>query len=194
MRFTHRIAAAVVAGLLSLALSTAAVAQGQGRRGGRGATLPAVWATKLMLTEEQKGKIEAANTAYRTETRGLASVTDQQERRAVGQKARETYTTALNGILTADQQKQVAALREAVREYEGMGEAATTMVALDLTEEQKTKVKAIAAKYQPELEKLRAQRQTATDRRALRQQMRAEYDKMMDEVKAILTPAQIQLL
>jgi Spy/CpxP family protein refolding chaperone len=67
-------------------------------------------------------------------------------------------------------------------------------VGLNLTDDQKTKVKAIGTKYQPELMKLRQEQRTATDRRAVQQQITALNQKIMEEVKAVLTPEQIKQL
>lgn len=191
MRIAHRIGALLIAGALSLSLAVAAQAQ---RGGGRRATVvPRTWLTRLNLTEEQKTKVEAAGQAYRTELQSNAASTPQ-ERRQASRKARETYETALNAALSADQQKQLAAWREEARQYPGMGQLASALVGLNLTDEQKTKVKAIGAKYQPELMKFRAELRTAADRQAVQAQITAVNAKVLDEVKAVLTPEQVQKL
>ncbi len=191
MRIAQRIGAILIAGALSLSLAGAAVAQGG--RGARAQTIPQTWLNRLNLNDEQKAKVKTATDAYRAELQTASSLTGQ-ERRQASRKARETYESAVNGTLNAEQSKQLNAFKEEAKQYEGMGQAANAMVGLNLTDEQKTKVKAIGAKYQPELMKLRQEQRSATDRQAIQQQITAANQKMMEEIKAVLTPDQIKQL
>ena len=67
---------------------------------------------------------------------------------------------------------------------------ANQLVVLNLTEDQKSKIKAIINKHQPDIEKLRSSAQGGGDRTTLRSQMRDLSQKMRDEVKAVLTADQ----
>ena len=68
------------------------------------------------------------------------------------------------------------------------------LVGLNLTSEQQGKIKEIAARHQPEIEKLRSSLRDATDKKPVRNQIRDLQAKMLDEVKAALTPGQIAQL
>jgi Spy/CpxP family protein refolding chaperone len=61
---------------------------------------------------------------------------------------------------------------------------------IELTDAQKTKVEAIQAKYQPEMQAIRESMQNGGDRAEAFQKMSALRDKMTPEIRAVLTPAQ----
>jgi Spy/CpxP family protein refolding chaperone len=180
-----RLGIAVASAALALSLATAASAQRPGR--GRGNNTLTAFIPKLQLTDEQKSKLQPAMEAFRAEQQRIRGLQDRAEQRTARMKATETLETAVKGVLTADQQKQLDALRAEAREYAGMGPMAIRLTGLNLTAEQKGKVKEIAAKYQPELEKLRGEQ---TDRQAALQQMRELNMKMSADVRAVLTPDQ----
>ncbi|HEU4752209.1 MAG TPA: Spy/CpxP family protein refolding chaperone, partial [Armatimonadota bacterium] len=98
-------------------------------------------------------------------------------------------------VLNAEQQTQLATLLAEARELRSVGPGlAAQLAGLNLTAEQKTKVKEIGAKYQPEMSKLRASLRDATDKAPIQAQLREQQTKMTDEVKAALTPEQAQKL
>jgi Spy/CpxP family protein refolding chaperone len=119
------------------------------------------------------------------------------DRRMAMQKAGEDYQTALNGILTPAQKTKLQALMAEARELRGLGPIGQQLLSVKpaLTADQKSKVKAIAAKYQPEMQNFRRGRggpgggaaggdpNARTERRAL-------MEKVAAEVKAVLTPEQ----
>jgi len=184
-----------MAAVLSLSIASIASAQRAGGRGGFGGrngnavVLPQAWIDHLSLNADQQSKLKAASDTYRADVqkaRGLSG----QERRQAAQQARSSYETAVNGILTADQQKQVQALRDEAQQYRGLGPMANQLVVLNLTDDQKSKIKEIISKHQPEVEKLRSDAQGGGDRTALRTQARDLNQKMRDEVKAVLTADQ----
>src|SRR3954452_14620030 len=126
MRVSLRLAAVAMAAVLSLSIASIASAQRAGGRGGFGgrngnaAVLPQAWIDHLSLNADQQSKLKAASDTYRADVqkaRGLSG----QERRQAAQQARSSYETAVNGILTADQQKQVQALRDEAQQYRGLG-------------------------------------------------------------------------
>jgi Spy/CpxP family protein refolding chaperone len=197
MHLTQRLAALVLAGAVSLSVSTAfaqqaqAPGQGQGRgqrQGRRGGTIPDAWLTRLKLSADQSTKVKAATEAYRGDLE-KARALNMEDRRAASQAARTSYQTAVKAALTPDQQKQLQAMMDEAQAF-GMGPIGMQLAGLGLTTEQKAKVKEIAAKHQPKLDELRASQRTASDRQAVRTEMRAEQQKMLDEIKTVLTPEQ----
>jgi Spy/CpxP family protein refolding chaperone len=185
-----RLAALALASALSLSVITVASAQRQGRGGrGRGAAvLSQAWIDHLNLSADQQSKIKAATDAYRADAekaRGLSG----DERRQASQQARTSYRSAISSILSADQQKQIQTWREEAQQYRGLGPMANQLVVLNLTDDQKSKIKEIINKHQPDMEKLRSSAQGG-DRTALRSQMRDLNQKMREEVKAVLTADQ----
>lgn len=192
MSITQRIGAALAAGVLSLALMGPASAQQQGGR--RAQTVPVVWQNKLSLTDEQRAKLKAAADAYRAELANTAGLTTRREKRAASRKARQTYEAAVEAALTPEQVKTLAALREEAKLYRAMGAPGNAMAAMDLSDDQKARVKAITDKYNPELTKLRADQRAASDKKPITDQIRALQARMLDEVKAVLTPEQLKQL
>jgi Spy/CpxP family protein refolding chaperone len=191
MRNYRRVAAIVLAGALSLSLSVAALAQ-RGERGGqrRGGAVPAALLQRLGLSADQQTKIKAAADSYRADTEKARGLTDPQARRQAMRQARQSYESALNAALTSDQQARLKSLQEEARGYRVFGPIGMQLVALDLTDDQKTKIRAIATKYEPEVAKLRSAQRNAGDREQMRTQSRELRGKMRDEVLAVLTPEQ----
>jgi Spy/CpxP family protein refolding chaperone len=181
----------LLAGALSLALGTAALAQ-QG--GPRAQTVPVAWQSRLNLTDDQKAKLKAAGDAYRAELATNANLTTPREKRQANRKARQTYDAAVAGILNPDQQKTLSALKDEAKVYNDMGAPGNSMAVMGLTDDQKAKVKAISEKYSPEITKLRADLKGASDKKPIQDQIRAAQDKMLDEIKTVLTPEQLKQL
>lgn len=193
MNSLKRTAAALCAGVLILSLGVVANAQqqqgGRGRRGQQ-VTLPEAWALRLKLNADQSAKLKAAGESYQAAAQGARTLQDA-DRRAAMQKAGEDYKAAVAGALNDEQKKQLEAMRAEAMEYRGLGGLATQLVAMDLTAEQKTKVKDIGAKYQAEGTKLREEaRASMADRQVTGQKMREMNAKLFEEVKAVLTPEQ----
>jgi Spy/CpxP family protein refolding chaperone len=194
MRMSLRWAAVMLAGALALSAHTVASAQrGNGRGGGFGrrgaAVLPQAWVDHLNLSADQQTKLKAAGDTYRSaavSARGLSG----QERRQASQQARSSYETAVNGILTADQQKQVQAYRDDAQQYRDLGPVANRLVVLNLSDDQKSKIKAIITNHQPDFEKLRSAGQNGGDRTTLRSQRQELSQKLRTEVMAVLTADQ----
>ena len=75
---TTRWGSLLLAGILSLSLAAAALAQ---RAGPRAQTVPKAWEAKLNLNEDQKTKLKAAGDAYRAELVNSANLTTPKEKR-----------------------------------------------------------------------------------------------------------------
>jgi Spy/CpxP family protein refolding chaperone len=196
MNPVQRAAAALFAGVLTLSVGIAANAQQQqAQQGGRGrgrgmqVTLPEAWAARLKLNADQTAKIKAAEDAYRQTLQG-AQTLQGQDRRTATMKAGEDYKAAVNTTLNDDQKKQLEAMRAEAAEYRGLGFIASQLVGMELTAEQKTKVKELSTKYQAEGDKLREEARASMDRQAAGQKMREMNMKAFEEVKAVLTPEQ----
>lgn len=188
MTVSRRFSAALLAGALSLSLAGAAFAQAA--RGARLQTVPAAIVTKLNLNDEQQAKFKAAADAYKTENEAAQALSTPKEKRAGAKAAREKYDAAVRAALNADQQKQLDAYLAEAKEFQALGQQGSQMVGLNLTAEQKTKINEIGAKYQPELKKLRDSQKDATDKQAVMAQIREQQNKMMAEVREVLTPDQ----
>jgi Spy/CpxP family protein refolding chaperone len=196
MRVPQRIAALFVAGAMAITMSAAALAApgAKGAKGGKrgGAVSPALM-SRLNLNEEQKAKLAQAEATFKAETDKAKGLTGADKKQATKQ-ARETYEAAVRATLTTEQQQQLKTMMAEAAEYKGLGPVGNQLVGLNLTAEQKTKIKDIGAKYGPQLQTLREQQKSATDKKALRSQMQDLQQKIMTEVKAVLTPEQQQKL
>lgn len=192
MRIAQRLASVLLASALALSLAVAASAA-QGAKGQHHGThaISQVWLNRLNLSADQQAKIKSATDGYQVELQKTQSLTGKEKRQATRQ-ARTTYQNTVQAVLNPDQQKQLETMQAEARQYHDMGGVGNRLVGLNLTEEQKSKVKAICDKYQPEIQKLRASQKEATDKRAVRTQRRDLNQKMADEVKAVLTPDQQQ--
>jgi Spy/CpxP family protein refolding chaperone len=194
MNAFKRTAAALCAGVLTLSLGVVANAQqqqqqGRGRGRGMQVTLPEAWATRLKLNADQTAKLKAAGESYTQAMQGARTL-EAQDRRAASMKAGEDYRAAVAGTLNDEQKKQLEAMRAEATEYRGLGFLAPQLVGLELTAEQKTKVKELAVKYQAESEKIREEARASMDRQAAGQKQREMSMKAFEEVKAVLTPEQ----
>lgn len=192
MRTHRQIGAMLLAGVLALSVS-AAFAQKGARRGG-GQVIPQSVLTKLNLNEDQQARVKAATDTYVAELEKSKSLAAPKEKRQASRQARRTYETSVKSALNPDQQKQLQAIIEQAAEFKGMGPMGMRVAGLNLTPDQKTKVKEIVAKYQPELQKLRASRKDATDKKAVAAEVKSVTARMTDEIKAVLTPEQAKEL
>jgi Spy/CpxP family protein refolding chaperone len=196
MRFTQRLATVAVAAVLSLALAGGADAQkgtkgaGKGGKKGQAQAIPQPWLSKLNLTADQQAKVKDAAAKLQADGQAAAALTTPKEKKQASQKAMQEYQASVSAVLTPDQQKTLAAMRDEARQYSMMGPAGNQLVGLNLTEEQKTKVKEIAAKHAPEIDRIQASRKGASDKKAVQAELREANAKMLSEVKAVLTPEQ----
>lgn len=191
MSLTTRLAGLIGAAVLVLGLCMPASAQGQRGRRGAQTIAPAILA-RLNLTSEQQTKIRAAEDAFRARIQELANATPQ-ERRQGQQEARRTYLSAVQAALTDEQKKKLDELQAQVQEYQrmGLGQMSAALAGIELSADQKTKLKEIGAKYQPEFQALRA---PGGDRQATMQKQRELNQKVTQEVRAILTEEQLKQL
>ncbi len=191
MRLSHRFGVLLSAGVLALSLSTAALAQGGRGRGPMG-PVPAPLLAKLNLNDEQKAKVKAAGDVLAAELEKARALQTPEERRPAGMKAMMDYRAALQAALTPEQQQQLMAMMQEARQFQVFGPMAMQFVGMTppLTDEQKTKLKEIGAKYEPEIDKARAAVRDASDKQAARQQMMELMQKVRAEVLAVLTPEQ----
>jgi Spy/CpxP family protein refolding chaperone len=191
MHLSRRITVALLAGALILGLSSTSFAQQGQRRGGRGGgRISAILLNRLNLNDEQKAKIKTATDTFEAEQEKSRALGTPQERRQANRAARQTYVSSINATLNDDQRKKLESLLAEARDYRALGGVGAQLAGLNLTAEQKTKVQAIAAKYQPDLMKLRESQRSGADRQTVRAQTRELQTKMMGEVRAVLTPDQ----
>lgn len=181
-------------GLLPVALAALLAAPAAAQQAPRAQGLvPLAIMNRLTLSPEQSEKVKAAEAAFTEAMKKANELTDVQAKRAATRSARRDYDAALNAALNADQQKQLADLRAEGREMTGMvGTPGNQLVGLDLSADQKSKIKEIGAKYQPEREKLAAELKAATDKKPIQEQITALNRKMMGEIRMLLNPDQRQ--
>jgi hypothetical protein len=195
MRVTQRLATVLLAGTMSLSLCVAASAQkGQKGQPGQKRAAAAVVApallSKLDLTGDQQVKIKAATATLQEERKKAQGLSTPKEKKQANQQALQAYQATLKSTLTAEQQQRLAQMMAQAREYKGMGPMGNQLVGIDLSDEQKQKIQAIGARYEPELTKLRQSVKESNDKKAVRGQMQDLNRKMMAEIKAVLTPEQ----
>ena len=76
-----------------------------------------------------------------------------------------------------------------------LGSIGMAVYSLPLSDDQRAKLKEIAARHQPEIQKLReAAAQAGNSRETLRPQAEALQEKINNDVRAILTPEQLKQL
>lgn len=160
----------------------------------RGSMLPTVVPSALLatlsLTPEQEAKAKAAADAFQAEA-NRASTLDRAQRGELFRKAAEAYTAAMREALTpAQMQRLQAAYAEAAQ----LGPLGLRLVALDLSADQRAKLREIAARHRPEFEKLAAVGREPANREAFRAQYDEVMKKVTEEVRPVLTDTQRQKL
>lgn len=184
----NRLTTLLVATLLSLGLVTGAVAQKGKKAGSKG--IPQAWLVKLNLNADQQGKVKSASDTLAADLAAAKALSTPKEKRQASKAANDKFTGTVSATLNEDQKKLLATMRAEAAEFQAMGPAADRMVGLNLSDEQKTKIKAVAAKYDPELDKLRAEQKGATDKKAVQSQIRDVNQKMVGEISQILNDEQ----
>jgi Spy/CpxP family protein refolding chaperone len=192
MRVLQRIAALVLTGGMALSLTVAASAAKPAKapKAAAAAVAP-VMVEKLDLSADQKARVKEASLNFRAEQKKAQSLPTPKEKRQAMMAARQSYQTALKAVLTIEQQQKLEGMMKEAAEYQGLGPMGNNLVGLNLTSDQKDKVKTIGDKYQPELARLRADQKGATDKAAGRSQIQSVQRKMAEEIKAVLTPEQL---
>jgi Spy/CpxP family protein refolding chaperone len=184
MRPFSRLAPILLAGALSLALSGGALAQKGAARGP--AVASPVLLKRLNLNADQQAKANAAADAYKAEQEKANALQAKEKRQAL-KAARDKYQADLNAALTSEQQKQLQEWQAEALQY---GEVGPVLVGMNLSDEQKGKIKEINAKYDPQVQKLRADMKSASDKTALKAQIADANKQRMGEIRALLTPDQ----
>lgn len=194
MNALHRLGAFALVSALSLALATASFAQqGRGRRP-QGMLTTAVIA-RLNLNEEQKTKITTAGEAYIKAAQDANALTTPKEKRQANTKARTEYLAVVTAALNDEQKKQLEAFQAEAKELTAMmGQGGNQMVGLNLTAEQKTKIKEIADKYAPERQKLADELKAATEKKPVQDKIAELGRKQMEEIRPLLSDDQRKLL
>ena len=180
---------------LSLAMMASAATRATGSHPSHGAAvISQAWYSRLNLTPDQQTKVQAANDTYRADMEKARSLTASDQKKEAARQAHKAYRDAIQAVLTPEQQNQLKSMMAEAREYHDLGPVGVQLVGLNLTSEQQGKIKEIAARHQPEIEKLHSSLRDATDKKPVRNQIRDLQAKMLDEVKAALTPGQIAQL
>lgn len=155
--------------LLTATTAMGAYAQAGGQRGGRGggrnagpltiATVPVdLLATELKLTDDQKTKITAARTKMQQDLQAArpaaGAATDRQAQAAKRQEINQQAVKDIEEVLTPDQKKQEPDLIKNLSALRSTGIPMPTYGDLKLTDEQRTKLAALAG----DIDKDRAQK------------------------------------
>lgn len=117
----------------------------------------------LNLTEEQKTKMKALREDSKTKLAAL----------------REEQQAKMKAILTPEQIAKLDAAKAEGNEKQGKGKRGGIFKELNLTDEQKTKMKAIREELQPKLAALREQQESA-----MKQVLTPEQQKTLEEMKS----------
>lgn len=161
------------------------------RRNGIPGPVPPEWLEDLKATPEQRGMIAAAVRAYESEMAQTQTL-GREERGEALRKAGDAYAASLRQVLTPDQQQRIGELFEEAGKLGGIG---VPVYRLTLSDDQRAELRKIAARHQPEREKLQAAAaQTGNPREALRTQFEALQERITADVRSILTPEQLKRL
>ena len=197
---------ALAAALVALAgfSATPAHAQGQGRGRGifPGLTLVQMTAplqVKLKLTDEQKSKIGTIReTATQERQAALQEAQNGGDRQAAFAKIQDSakkHEEEAQALLTAEQKTQFEGWKKESETYSGLGPASVGLLGVDgLNDEQKGKLKALAADTKTKTEAITQSVQASGDRQAARQQREALQTETQAAIAKILTPDQAKQL
>ncbi|MCW3055707.1 MAG: hypothetical protein JWN14_4877 [Chthonomonadales bacterium] len=177
---------------------------GQGQRGQRGGnplvTMPlSVMDSYLKLTADQKTKITAIQTQYKTDAKAFTpapvapgEMPDRQAQQEMRTKQREASTKAdtdIKAVLTEDQTKLIPDMNKELGSYTAVNIPVGVLPDLKLTADQKTKITTIAADSQKEMQAKFQEAQAnggQVDQAAMQEMRKASSDK----VTAVLTDTQ----
>ena len=153
----------------------------------------------LVITAEQKKKIDDLNTAAQSERQKMmedmrsgGGQPDMEAMRAAMEKSRKANDEKVKAILTADQQKRLKEIRVQI-----MGNRAImdeeVQKDLGLTADQKSKIKKIQEKQQQDMRDMMEDMRNSggqMDREAMQAAMQKSQDKMNEEMAKVLTAEQ----
>lgn len=151
--------------------------------------------TELKISADEQTKIDALSTEYRDASRkarqdAQAAGTSREDQMAASQKLSDDYTTKLNAILTADQQKRLKELRIQLAGNRALLQA-DVQKALNFTQQQKDDAKALGDKAQAAngelFQKVRNQEITQED---AQKTMAKNNETLGTELLKLLTPDQ----
>lgn len=175
--------------LLVAALLPAPLPAGAQKKAALPTPVPTPLFRGLGLNAEQEARLNAADQAYRAELERVKASGRDQDLKARLQPAAEQYRQVLAATLTPAQQEFLLARYEEAGNYRALGDLAYYLAAVELSGEQKEKIGASAARYQPDLERLGAAAKLHRDEGAAREAASLR-EKLLAEVIAVLTPAQ----
>jgi Spy/CpxP family protein refolding chaperone len=171
-------------------LTTAASAQ---KKANLPTPVPAPLLGRLNPSADQQNRLQAAAAAFEAAAQQAKAQAGTADQKQILGAAATAYREALRGALTPAQQEQLRALYEEGLQYRFLGELGWHLAAINLTEDQKAKIKAAIERYQPDLEKLGAAAKLNKDEAAARRAHDLRM-KLVEEVTAVLTAEQRQSL
>lgn len=149
----------------------------------------------LNLTDDQKAKWQAVVTKKNEEIRKLHedNTLSRPEKMAKLRSIRDSIIAEMNKILTPEQQKKLAQLKEEQHKKfaqmrQGKQQGVNPMKDLNLTDDQKSKIEAIRQGKRKEAEAVRSDASLSPEQKA--EKIKGIQKKTMDETKKILTPEQ----
>ena len=181
---------------------------GQGRAGGQMSlvTVPVdILAKELKLTDDQKTALKAAQSKYQTDLRASfqppadGAQVDRQARQAKMQEITQTATKEIDGILKDDQKPGATALVKNLQLLQSLRIPFQTYSDLKITDEQKTKLTALAADSQKDrtakMQEMQAARQAGDNEKA-QQIMQSMFGNGQPDEKtlAVLTADQKEVI
>ena len=145
---------------------------------------------QLGLTDDQKKTIDAAYENAKEEIKKVAK-SDPQERRQALTKAMTDLREKVGGVLTDEQKAKLGQLRAGAGDQ--VERLRGALEKLDLTSEQKEKLKPVLEDAKKKFTELREQLQGG-DRAAMREKLKTLMDETRDKLKEILTSEQAEKL
>jgi len=189
-----------VAALVGSAIAQPGGGGGRQRGGGRGGNMNtpvgllnrADVQKDLAITDDQKAKLTEIRTASRqkmTDARQAAG-DDQQAMRAAMQKVTEEISKDQLAVLTDDQKKRLMEIFVQVRGTQSILNA-DVQKALELSDDQKTKITDLQKRQQQANQEIRAKQQDQSiDQQEAQAQMQKNNKVLADELEKVLTDAQ----
>lgn len=197
---------ALAATLIALAavptMPAHAQGQGRGRMMFQGLTLVQLTPplqTKLKLTDDQKSKINTIReTATQERQAAFQEAQNGGDRQAIFAKIQEDakkHEAAAMALLTAEQKTHFEGWKTESTMYDGLGAASVGLLGVDgLNDDQKSKLKALAAETKTKTEAISQAAQAGGDRQAARQQRQQLQADTEVAIGKILTADQVKQL
>ena len=154
---------------------------------------------RLKITPEQKARFAEIQSRTQQSLQGQINREQSPEQRREGirkfQEAQLKAEADAEALLVGDQKKTLQAIRADAEQFQGLGRHSVALLAVpDLTAEQRSKLKALAADVRQKRGALFQENRDPARRAQLSGVLRAQQQQIDAGVKAILTPPQAKIV